>query len=383
LRSVPVQPDVAPRPGSFHSKNVVADKLGHGTYASVYAVSKAEGEAPRFAAKVMDLREDDSGARKLTEQMVVRELQIMKKVADTGSTFVVHVVESFREGQYMYIVMEKCDEALADALICAENVTEDMYRPIFREMLQGLAAIHAVGVVHRDVKPDNFMCSGKGDGRVVKLCDFGLAKSVAHADRNELTGVNGTAPFMAPEMLGKSRYNAKVDTWSLGVIVYLLLFGHFPYMPRKWSSAEMKQAIRTGYPAPPFAPRVRGHLDEPFEGVVSLEAEDLAVALLCRCPVDRVSAEEALELDFFRHPAERSMASPSLRAMLDSAEFCGAFERPRSRDGPLPVSPLDVKIATMQVRHGHTSAWTLQTSEGTSLPGAAPQVPEDVNHATV
>jgi len=378
-------PDVASRSSSFHSENFVAEKLGSGAFASVYAVSKAEDEEPRYAAKVMSLREDDRGEAKLTEQMVTRELQIMKKVAGTGSMFVVHLVESFREGHFVYIVMEKCDETLIGALRGAPALTEDFYRPIFRGMLQGLAAIHAAGVVHRDVKPDNFMCSGSGEGRVVKLCDFGLAKLITRADRNELSGINGTAPFMAPEMLNESRYNAKVDTWSLGVIVYLLLFGHFPYMPRTWTAEEMKRAIRVNRPAPTFVPRARGVEDETVAGAVSLAAEDLAAALLCRSPRDRVTAEEALELEYFEASPGDGAGLPSLRPMLDSAEFCGAFEHPR-QDSPAPPSPLDVKMAALQVQHGHATPWSRQTSEESSSTAAsslAPAVREDLNHVTV
>mmetsp|Transcript_11760 Transcript_11760/g.33498 ORF Transcript_11760/g.33498 Transcript_11760/m.33498 type:complete len:280 (-) Transcript_11760:517-1356(-) len=260
--------------------------------------------------------------------------------------------------------MEKCDETLIGALRGAPALTEDFYRPIFRGMLQGLAAIHAAGVVHRDVKPDNFMCSGSGEGRVVKLCDFGLAKLITRADRNELSGINGTAPFMAPEMLNESRYNAKVDTWSLGVIVYLMLYGTFPYMPRIWSSEDMKLTIRLGTPPPSFTPKVRHRAASEFADVVSHSATALCAKLLQRSPRERFHANQALRHEWFQMQSWES--APSLKPMLESSEFYGAFGQPQQKLEQEAPSELDVKVATLQVQHGQTSPWSRQTSTGST-----------------
>mmetsp|Transcript_11759 Transcript_11759/g.33494 ORF Transcript_11759/g.33494 Transcript_11759/m.33494 type:complete len:392 (-) Transcript_11759:141-1316(-) len=372
-------PDVASRSSSFHSENFVAEKLGSGAFASVYAVSKAEDEEPRYAAKVMSLREDDRGEAKLTEQMVTRELQIMKKVAGTGSMFVVHLVESFREGHFVYIVMEKCDETLISALKSFRDITEEVYKPLVKGMLQGLVVIHNAGVVHRDLKPDNYMCCGQGEHRVVKLCDFGLAKIVTSPHRNDLCGINGTAPFMAPEMVKGLHYNAKVDLWSLGVILYLVLYGVFPYMPQVWTSEEMKLAIRLGTPAPTFVPMIRNAPVPALLGAISLPAAAFAAGLLQRRPRDRAGAEEALKHEWFA--ARALVPAPSLKSMLESAEFYGAFGQPREKEQEEQPSALDVKVAVLQVQHGHSSPWSRQTSAGSNY-SAGPGVPIGELHSS-
>merc|ERR1712127_815217 len=106
---------------------------------------------------------------------------------------------------------------LLQALDRAPKLNECTYRRIFREMLQALAAVHAAGIVHRDIKHDNFLCAGPRE--TVKLCDFGLSGTL-DAGTVGLVGHNGTPPFMAPEMLRGGSYGGSVDIWGVGVIAY-------------------------------------------------------------------------------------------------------------------------------------------------------------------
>jgi len=363
--------------GNFHETNVVSDKLGKGAYASVYAVSKGPGEEAKYAAKVISLRLPSGRASKSKEQMVARELKILQKVTDTGSDLVVKFIESFTEGHFVYVVMEKCDETLISALKSFRDITEEVYKPLVKGMLQGLVVIHNAGVVHRDLKPDNYMCCGQGEHRVVKLCDFGLAKIVTSPHRNDLCGINGTAPFMAPEMVKGLHYNAKVDLWSLGVILYLVLYGVFPYMPQVWTSEEMKLAIRLGTPAPTFVPMIRNAPVPALLGAISLPAAAFAAGLLQRRPRDRAGAEEALKHEWFA--ARALVPAPSLKSMLESAEFYGAFGQPREKEQEEQPSALDVKVAVLQVQHGHSSPWSRQTSAGSNYSCGPPQVVQEMH----
>ncbi|CAE7572286.1 Prkd1 [Symbiodinium natans] len=77
-------------------------------------------------------------------------------------------------------------------------------------------------------RPDNFLWGGP-DNSVLKLCDYGLA--VMMPKTGKLSGVFGTAPYMAPEMLRSEGYDFLADVWSIGSVAYLLVFGSFPYSP--------------------------------------------------------------------------------------------------------------------------------------------------------
>ena len=84
--------------------------------------------------------------------------------------------------------------------------------------------LHEKGVVHRDIKPENLLLT---EGEVLKLSDFGLATVFRHNEKERLLERRcGTMPYIAPEVLCKSRYNAMpADTWSCGVVLLAMLVG--------------------------------------------------------------------------------------------------------------------------------------------------------------
>ena len=90
-----------------------------------------------------------------------------------------------------------------------------------KKLLLACHHMHAQGIIHRDIKPSNIMVSKSGD---LKLIDFGLSTYMQDGPKS----VAGTAYFMAPEIT-KGDYDAKADIWSLGVLMYMLLSGEWPF----------------------------------------------------------------------------------------------------------------------------------------------------------
>jgi serine/threonine protein kinase len=100
---------------------------------------------------------------------------------------------------------------------------------IGREAAEGLAAAHKLGLVHRDIKPDNIFLVGPK--RLVKIIDFGLARDAAE-DGAKLTvdgAVVGTPAYMSPERIGEQEIDARGDVFGLGVILYELLSNRLPF----------------------------------------------------------------------------------------------------------------------------------------------------------
>ena len=100
-----------------------------------------------------------------------------------------------------------------------------------------------IQIVHRDLKPQNILMATKDPTNLeVKVTDFGF--SCFSGKDNHLDLKLGTLPFMAPELVaeGKTKYNEKVDIWSIGVITYMLVTGFFPFSP-EGSKKDLKDRI--------------------------------------------------------------------------------------------------------------------------------------------
>ena len=85
--------------------------------------------------------------------------------------------------------------------------------------------MHNKGIVHRDLKLENILVSENG---YLKVIDFGISKELENDDLVTDT-VCGTAEYMAPEILSGENYNKTVDLWSIGIILYELIFGGHPF----------------------------------------------------------------------------------------------------------------------------------------------------------
>ena len=133
---------------------------------------------------------------------------------------VIHEVESRCEGQ-MFIVMAYYDgqtlrQRLREGALSVEDSVE-----IAAQIAEGLAAAHARGVVHRDIKPGNLMVTRDG----VRILDFGLAR-LADSAQLTLTGsVLGTPAYMSPEQTRGEAVDARSDVWSAGAVLYQMLTG--------------------------------------------------------------------------------------------------------------------------------------------------------------
>lgn len=339
----------------FYDSWEVLHKIGKGAFAQVHRVQHREtGETA--AVKIAEFCKPGEPIDEDAKAALLSEISIMRKVVK--SEFCVGAKYAYTDDTLCYIIMPIADTSFPKALD-QMDVTESSLRMIFRDMLLGLQHVHGVGIVHRDVKPDNFLCtmghSGVPDR--VRLCDFGLSARLQC--NSGLRGVFGTAPFMSPEMVRDCQYNEKTDLWSLGVIVFVLLTGLFPYMPSEQTSDAMKTAIRTGG-TPEFNPIVPAL--RPSE-----EAESFCSTLLCRCHKARPCASEMLESSFLapHPPPGKKWCMNSLRTMVRHAKKIGAL----SVREKFSLSSIDQVVRAKQ---GHRTLGT--ASEAHSSVGQAPSV---------
>jgi serine/threonine-protein kinase len=163
-----------------------------------------------------------------------RELRLARQIQHPNVCRVFDIGEA--DG-YRFLTME-----LAGGGTLRDNFQrEGVLRPLaervadIEALISGLAAIHAAGVVHRDVKPDNLL--RMDDGRLV-LSDFGLATNPSEAPI--MTVMVGTPTYMAPEVIMGDAATPRSDVWSLGVVLHQILFGRRP----EWSISRGGRSLR-------------------------------------------------------------------------------------------------------------------------------------------
>lgn len=126
-----------------------------------------------------------------------------------------------------WLVMEYVDGmTLADLIKDRGALAPDQAAPLLRQAAAGLAAAHAAGITHRDVKPSNILVDRNG---VVKLSDFGIARTLADPSLTQTGLVIGSPTYLAPEVASGSRGDMAADIWSFGATAFYVLSGRPPY----------------------------------------------------------------------------------------------------------------------------------------------------------
>jgi serine/threonine protein kinase len=149
-----------------------------------------------------------------------------------------------------YIVMEYVEgETLAELMARAGPVSPDRAVELLVQVCAGLEHAHAAGLVHRDIKPQNLLVRTDG---VVKVADFGIARTLQGTQLTQVGTVLGTAAYLAPEQAAGERVMAAADIYSLGAVAYELLTGRTPYEFESLAELALKQ--REAPPPIPEAP---------------------------------------------------------------------------------------------------------------------------------
>jgi len=174
----------------------------------------------RYAVKSLDLNCLDAGK----QAELRREAQVM---LCTDHPHIAQLCDVYESDRHLHFVME-CLEGgeLYDRVVQKGKLPERESKEAIRQMLLVLAYLHGRGIVHRDVKLENFLFD-EPNGDHLKLVDFGLSAFYRAGDAQMQTKC-GTIDYVAPEVL-KGGYTSQCDMWSLGVVAFILLSGGMPF----------------------------------------------------------------------------------------------------------------------------------------------------------
>ena len=211
---------------------IIKQTLGKGTYGIVYKVQKLNTNSI-YVIKQIPL----SGLSEKERNEVEQEAKILHSI---NSNYVVKYYDSFKENENLNIVMEYCDGGdLNDFLIEKKKFGQPLEEPfiwkIFIKITIGLADIHKLKILHRDLKTLNIFLKQNFD---IKIGDLGVAKVLSK--NNFARTVIGTPYYLSPEICEEKPYNDKSDVWALGCILYELCTFKHPFEARSQGALILK-----------------------------------------------------------------------------------------------------------------------------------------------
>merc|ERR1711971_897889 len=237
---------------------------------------------------------------------IIGEISILKKLKHD---FIVEMKDFNWDSNFIYIVMEYCGGGdLSKYIKSHKKLPEKICKNFLQQLGSALRFLRSKDIAHMDLKPQNILISlnhPRINGPVLKLGDFGFAQHFTSDETK--SAIRGSPLYMAPEMVLNKGYDAKVDLWSVGVILYECLYGKAPF--KSETLEELLIKIKSEQPI--VIPKGVG---------ISNLCRDLLSKCLQRDPAKRIAYE-----DFFAHefldlehmPGEESHAKAV--TLIDSA----------------------------------------------------------------
>ena len=254
------------------SQYEITEILGKGAYGLVkLATFKKTGE--KFAVKIYEKTRLTDPTKRAN---VNREISILKKIHHTNTISLVKMIEN---SEYVHLFTEFVPGSSLYSYLSKQpckKLNETTCKSIFKQIIGAINYCHSIKISHRDIKLENILINNKE----VKLIDFGFAI----ANQTKSRTFCGTPSYMAPELVNRDEYSPfAVDIWALGVLLFAMLCGKFPFHEKHENS--LYAAIRTGRYEIPDS--------------VSESAKELICLMLCVNSEHRGNSEQILRHRWF------------------------------------------------------------------------------------
>lgn len=190
-----------------------------------------------------EIQDQEEGGNPL--YLIKEEIAIMKKLNHMNLVSLIEVLDDPNEDS-LYMVLEMCKKGVVMKVGVDERADpydEESCRCWFRDLLLGIEYLHAQGVVHRDIKPDNLLLTADD---ILKIVDFGVSEIFEKKSEMLTAKSAGSPAFLPPELCVAKHGDISgkaADIWSMGVTLYCLRFGKIPF--EQASVLELYESIRS------------------------------------------------------------------------------------------------------------------------------------------
>lgn len=323
--------------GIFKDFIIKNEAIGQGAFATVKkAIERKTGDS--YAVKIINRRKAlNTGGGAMFG--VERELEILRKLDHPN---IVKLKSFYEDMDNYYIVMELVPGGdLMDFVAANGAIGEEATQVITKQILEGVAYVHKLGISHRDLKPDNILIM-QDDPILVKISDFGLAK--ISDTTTFMKTFCGTLAYVAPEVItgkedslaasnpGRPNYSSLVDIWSLGCLVYVLLTSHLPFNGKTQNQMFLK--IKKGE-----------YHESPLNSYrISQDGRDFLSVCLQVDPSRRMTAEQCLKHKWLKMADTYSQDSVSQDSQKVISLSQSQSQQLRKIDNGLPVATSMSKI---------------------------------------
>ncbi|CAD8152275.1 unnamed protein product [Paramecium pentaurelia] len=262
---------------NFSHHYTLLKKIGQGNFADVFkAVNKNDGS--EYAIKCFRKAKLNESVDRLA---IIKEISIMKKIQHES---IIHLYEVFEGDEFLFLVLEYLKGGeLHQYMKKSPPFSEEKCSKLIFRLLKAVSSIHEKGILHRDIKPENIMLRNKEDVENICIGDFGLADYYSQSGQYLFTRC-GTPGYVAPELLQDKIYDFKIDIYSIGILMFILIAGKSPFDGKDYDDVVMRN----------YYAKVK------FEDCkLSDIGMDLLQGLMNKNPIKRLTAEEALSHPWF------------------------------------------------------------------------------------
>ena len=247
-------------------------KIGKGAFSVIYKGTH------KYSKKVFAIKEISYENLSKIKNTIKREFTVMKKL-NHPNIIKLHEVFFDSENKNVYLVLDYYEKGDLFNFLKGKPLKEKYSKKYMRQLASGLKYLHENNIIHRDLKLKNILVTNSND---IVISDFGFARD---GDSNTMFDtLCGSPMYMAPEIMSHKLYDNKSDLWSVGVIMYELLFGTTPYHAKNLIQL-MKKIKKRDVVIP-----------NEYEHLITDECKDLLLALLNRNPKTRITWD-----NFFNH----------------------------------------------------------------------------------